>query len=347
MLPHALLSLAVAAGGPHGPGDPPAPGDREMLVDLGFDASVMSELLDREIVSHAPGESTKKELAISVAMLVRAPLETMIAMARSGRLVELDPDVQSVGKLTGGETDAVTMLQVHFDRRDRDEVIRFLDVEPGDELNLSPAEIDRFAALGRRFDSKRARRQPAAADAVAKAYRQVLVTRCRAYQDRGVDGITPYARGDDEDLFAGRELQGMISAEAWLPRRFADLHAMMQVAPAAAPPGIEQDTLLVSRSVESRPTFILAHRTLHATDDVAIVVERQFYVGHSYNVLQTIFGFVPAGESTLVFCASRTSTDQVAGLSRRIAHRVGRGRMRDAIVEHMKRIRAEAERSAG
>ncbi|MGH9361355.1 MAG: hypothetical protein ACRD2T_05515, partial [Thermoanaerobaculia bacterium] len=53
---------------------------------------------------------------------------------------------------------------------------------------------------------------------------------------------------------------------------------------------ISKDFLWVKQRVEGRPAFILAHRLFYRVGDGALMAERQFYAGHSYNSLQIFVG---------------------------------------------------------
>ena len=72
----------------------------------------------------------------------------------------------------------------------------------------------------------------------------------------------------------------------------------------------------------------------------AIMVERQFYVGHSYNSLQTITGCIAVPGGSLVFHSNHTSTDQVAGFGSGLRHSIGRDQMRDETFAGFEQLRA-------
>ena len=79
-------------------------------------------------------------------------------------------------------------------------------------------------------------------------------------------------------------------------------------------------------------------------EEYVVEVYREFYVGHSYNSLHIVVGVFSVKEGTLVFYANRTSTDQVAGFGGGLKRNIGRGMMRDDVVEHLDAIRQFAER---
>jgi hypothetical protein len=87
---------------------------------------------------------------------------------------------------------------------------------------------------------------------------------------------------------------------------------------------LEHEFLWIKQRVQDRPTFVLSHRVRCLQGGMAFVAERQFYVGQSYNALQILVAFVPAGDRTIVAYLNRTSTDQVAGFMKGTRHTMGR-----------------------
>jgi hypothetical protein len=65
--------------------------------------------------------------------------------------------------------------------------------------------------------------------------------------------------------------------------------------------------------------------------------------GHTYNAAQIYFGVLPFKEGVMVFYLNRTYTDKVSGWGSSLKHRIGRGRVRDAVVTTFERLRAEVQ----
>ncbi len=74
------------------------------------------------------------------------------------------------------------------------EIDKLLAVKPGSDFNLSAAEMDRFAALRKKF-GKGCSKDAACSKAVADEYRSVLEGRLKAYQAGGLAAIAGYTRG--------------------------------------------------------------------------------------------------------------------------------------------------------
>jgi hypothetical protein len=111
--------------------------------------------------------------------------------------------------------------------------------------------------------------------------------------------------------------------------------------PAKPVAGVENRFSWIKRQVENRPTFILAHRSSIENTNAALMVEEQFYVGHSYNANLMVAGALEVKGGSLIFYVNRTFTDQVAGFGSGLKHSVGRAQMLDQIADNLKRARAQ------
>ena len=70
---------------------------------------------------------------------------------------------------------------------------------------------------------------------------------------------------------------------------------------------------------------------LFRDEHLVLRIERQFYVGQSYNSLQITIGLFPSGDKTTLFYLNRTSTDQVAGFMSGARQSVGRNMMEEEV----------------
>ena len=114
--------------------------------------------------------------------------------------------------------------------------------------------------------------------------------------------------------------------------------------PADPLPDMEHRFYWFKKTVEDRPTFILAHRAERRAANAALLTEEQFYVGHSYNANFIAGGCLEVQGGTLVFYVNRTFTDQVAGFGSGLKHGIGRGRMLSEVATNLKRIRDQLQK---
>ncbi|MCW5617965.1 MAG: hypothetical protein KIS65_01945, partial [Nitrosomonas sp.] len=91
--------------------------------------------------------------------------------------------------------------------------------------------------------------------------------------------------------------------------------------------------------VDDRPTAILSHRIMMASDTASVIATRQFYVGHSYNSSHLIVGCLPYRDGSVVFYTHRTSTDQVAGLGNTLKRSIGREHKKERMIQNLEGLR--------
>lgn len=334
-----LLASVVSGAGPA----QPAASAEKLFQTLGFTAKEQEGLRRGEIVSHGVKELSDKELAITMAVLVPASLTNLLEYARSGKAIEINREVLSHGELGAGGSgndDTKAFQEAGFTLSESDEVHDLFEVEPGSKFNLSQTELQRFADLRKRFQVKGCEKDPACTDAVRAGLRDMLRDRLKAYQERGLSGIEPYARGGGKTADPGEELRNATNAAQFLAHEYPQIFDAFLNYPKGDQSGIESRFLWLKQSIQDRPTFILAHRVLCERDGMAFAAERQFYVGQSYNSLQILYGLLPMGAKTLVIYLNRTSTDQVAGVMTGTRHSVGRKIMEKEVRKYFEEVLA-------
>jgi hypothetical protein len=336
-----VLSLAVAVAR----ADPAPFTIDEAAGCLGLSPKQMAEARGGKIVSGDFPELTDKELAIAVAMVVDGPIAEVAEAVRSSSMFELNPNVLSFGDLGDGDPSAAGFEAVEFTADERSEIRGLLDAEPGSEFNLSMPEIRRFESLRERLPPN-CERDPECATVVVEEYRGVLLERLRAYHEGGTNAVAPYAREGGETADPAQELRTAAQACVLLEQRFPELQRALVEYPRYAVEGVESRFHWVKQRVRGRPAFVLQHRMLFARPDALLGVERDFYVGHSFNSLLVMGGALPLENRTMVFYVNRTSTDQVAGFAKATRHSLGRKHLREQVIEDLERIRAEFESGA-
>ena len=99
-------------------------------------------------------------------------------------------------------------------------------------------------------------------------------------------------------------------------------------------------------SIEGKATYILTH--LMATPDGAAyaLARRQYYASTSYNGEQSVAGFLPFSDGTVVVLASHVFTDQVAGFGGSMKRSIGSSVMARKMREISKRAGRKSARKA-
>jgi hypothetical protein len=339
-----MVGGTAALAAPPEAGDAPAiPAAPVLLRELGFADGAWAELVDGEVLSEHPEESASNELAVTAAILVAAPVPAVMALARSGRLVGLQEDVTAWSMLSAAEdADDSGLAVVRLTAADLEELEHLVGPEAWENVNLAPREHHALrevaTALGPGVPEGEARR------AVGEAYRGLLADRLVAYRRGGPEAIAPYLREGDELARPAAELASAAAATTVLARCAPGFHRAFVAYPRAVPAAgaVEHRFLVIRRTVEDRPTFILAHHALLERSGLGLLAERQLYVGHSYNSAQSVFVVLATPKGTLVVCETRSATDQVTGLRRPVAKRLGRRRLAGAVKAHLRAIRAAA-----
>lgn len=312
---------------------------------LGLSAQQLADVRAGKVVSTDFRELTDKELAITIALLVDRPIADIADAVRSGKLLEWDPNVIRFKALGDREPADADFADAEFTKGQASEVRKLLAAKPGSEFNLSATEIERFASLRQRFTGP-CDRDPACSAAVTEEYRRVLLARLRAYRDRGTDAVAPYAREGGKVASPGEELRTAVHGCDAVQKHLPEVYRAFVEYPRARSEGVESRYFWVEQNVQDRPDFALVHRMLYQRPDAFLGIERQFYVGHSYNSLMIMAGCLPMGSQTLVFYVNRTSTDLVAGFAKDTRHLLGRKRMRAEVIASLEAMRAKFESKA-
>ncbi len=78
--------------------------------------------------------------------------------------------------------------------------------------------------------------------------------------------------------------------------------------------------------------------------ELALHVERHFFVAHAYNSSQTLTGAFPWGTGTLLFTLARVSTDLVTGIGGDVKRALGRRQLRTDLGGRLDRLRGAVAR---
>ena len=293
----------------------------DQVFALGFEPGQKGAFEKGEVISSGFKELSDKELALIMAVMVPAPLDKVVEFSRSGESMNVNKDILAHGTLQGDDIQGFLAGAKH----EGAEIDKLLAVKPGSDFNLSAAEMDRFAALRKKF-SKGCSKDATCSKAVADEYRSVLEGRLKAYQAGGLAAIEGYTRGS-KSAQPSEELKKAAESLALTKQAYPELYNAIVNYPKGDQSNLESSFMWLKQNVQDRPTFILSHRMLYQDAELVFRVERQFYVGQSYNSLQIVVGLFPAGDKTTMFYLNRTSTDQVAGFMSGTRHSIGRKMM--------------------
>ena len=309
---------------------------RRAGANLGFEESDLDKLAQGEIVSRDLQEDSKKELALAVAMVVKAPFGEVFDWLQKRAIDDVDETILSHGVLPDGAVSAESFASLSFEPGELD---KLLLVEPGSDFNLSQPEIAKLQGIAKANESAPIAKQQ---EAIAQAYREILSQRVDAYRQGGLAGIAPYTRGGDEAQ-PGKELGLAVEEMKYIEEGAPTFYHAFKNFPADAKPSMESQFTWQIQSIQDRPTVVLVHRMIERHEDYAVAGRREYFVGQSFNSLQIIAGAFSYGEDTLIFYTNRTFTDQVAGFGSGTKHTIGRKMMLGEVVKLFESIRASFE----
>ncbi|TAN70170.1 MAG: hypothetical protein EPN17_06460 [Methylobacter sp.] len=317
------------------------PSSQQVLQNFGIGAAQIAQLDRGEIVAYEVSETSQKELAIGVAMVLPVALPRIVDYIKRGNLGSTESNIIASGSLANN-ADINSFKKFAFTDKQIDEAKAFLEAEPDDEFNLSKSELDGIKSLQAGLEDADNKTLLKAAN---QKYREILLQRLSAYRKNGLSGIAAYSRDNGSADPAAELRNDAINSKAW-SQYFPELQQAWLNYPAALPPNTTEQFLWVNRNVEDRPTAILNHRIMVTSETGGIIISRQFYVGHSYNSSHVVAGGLPYKDGTLVFYSTRSSTDQVAGMGSSLKHSIGREQMKKEMIKRLQRLNKDLMRKA-
>jgi hypothetical protein len=319
--------------------DSPATEEGQTLDVRRLSPEQRRRLLDGDTIAYQVLETTETEIGAGVAMYLAVPLARAAEVLTSPDVVLKDPSITAWGLIPARAT-AAAFRGFKLTGGEQGEARETLEAEVGLRFNLTLAESETFRA---------ARAAPGCCDragtieTATAQWRMLLLRRAEAFQSRGLDGVAPYARrGGTSDPAA---LLRVAAGDARIVAPFAPRlgEALLRYPADQSPTSISQ-LYWVKRQVQGRPTPILLHHLVEVTSALAVYVERQFYVAHTYNASQILCAAVPYEDGVVILSSNRVSTDQVGGFGGDMKRMIGRRQLRAEIVKRFDRIRAALAR---
>lgn len=298
---HPLLAVCAALLGAGTAGAEP-PTAQELLKRLGIPEAAAREALDGSFVSHSLEPSNERELTAGFVFVVPGitPGELM-PMLNEGLVDRVDPNVVATA-FVGNPATAAEFAKLDLRPDPGKQARAFASAKPGSDLNLSSDEIAAFQQL-----------DGGNVAAVEKQVRAMLLARMQSYQQQGLAGLAPYARGGQDSRSPADDLRSASNAAKVLREEMPNAHQLMLAYPKGKPGDIQETFRWQQILAHGEPTLILAHNFALPDGDAWVVVQRQLYVSTGYNCEQAVAAFLPIQDGTAVFYANRTSTDQVTG----------------------------------
>jgi hypothetical protein len=294
----------------------------EIMKELKLSDTDQENVRQGEIVDWSPPEGSDRELALGMVFLVKAKKEDLFENYRKAMVLR-DVSVITAHGTIAGEGSMTDLAGVELKPNAKKEAKRYLNVEPGDELNLDAKEIAAFHAL-----KSAGKDGQVPVKKVEELIRQGLLARYQTYHKQGLAGIAPYERGGKDQRRAGDELllstKQLSGVAKHLPVFYNFLLNYPNGLPKEEAKNLEEFFYWLNIDIFGRPTYVLVHRMLYHVGDAAFAVERQYYASHDYNSMLQGIAALPTKEGMFLFYVGRVSTDQVAGFTSAALHPVSR-----------------------
>jgi hypothetical protein len=298
---------------------------REILAETPFNREQIQGVLDGKLVTSDVVEVSERELGGAVACLVPTGRKGSLEFARNNRVTMPDEYKDIAGPIDPEDIEG-SLAALNLGGSER-EARRYLEIEPGFDINLSKEEIAAFRALAPTKGEELA--------AVEAKLREVFAQRIRSYRARGLDGIAPFARGDVKAKGGSPagDLRGATDAAGAFHKLMPEYYEALLAYPKGNVPNGREFLFWSRIQVLGRPVFMLHQRLTAATEHAEIVLERQFYASHFLNVGQVLIGLLPVQEGTLAFYVNRTWVDKWHGFGTGTKRAVGKKIVRDVIMD--------------
>ena len=317
------------------------PTAEELLQALQLSDNDQQNIREGKIVTWSTTEGSDRELALGMALLAKTKPEKLVPLFREAAAFKNVSSITGYGKIEGEGT-VTDFAGVKLAPNGEKEARRYLEAEPGDDLNLDVKEIASFRAL------KAASKDGAVSIPKVEALiREGLLARYQAYHAKGLAGIAPYARKSGRQTLASDELSIATKQSKLVAKYLPSVYNALLNYPAIKfkeADEIEEQFFWVTIEVFGRPTYVLSHRLRFRIDEAFVIVDRHYYASHDYNALQQGAVALPTKDDTVVTYLSRVSTDQVAGFGSSAKHPVSRALMGPYLKDLLEALRAKAEK---
>lgn len=327
----ALMTIVLCAGRAAA-----VPAAVDVLSTMGFSPEQQQQVLAGQLISITLQETSDRELAVGMSILVKEPPNELEAFFKSGAGYQEGPNTTAYAPISrAGELSDFS--RIALTPGGAGEAERYLKAAAGEDLNLSPQEIVAFHALNAQVAGGADPQQ-----VVTDQVQQNLRARYLAYRTQGLAGIAPYARSGR--LYEPANDLRKATAAAIVMQQYArDLAALLAQYPQAEPQGFQESFFWVNYAMERRPNFALVHRMVQQLGPHAYVLaSRQYYAARDYNAVQELGGMLSVQEGTLVVYLNRTSTDQVAGLGSSLKHAIGRKNVGGPLAHMFETVQTQA-----
>ncbi len=303
------------------------PTPQALFTQIGINQKDIQLINQGETVLFNVTSNIETELTAGVIIYVPATPIQVSALIKKDGLASLDPLAISGGVTPLNAFSLNTLNSFNFAQGSTEEH-DFLNATPGEQFNFSPEE----------YQSIKAQASTQSLNA-SDIYRQLLWQRWQSYRHLGLKGIASYDRGNNRLINPGTDLTTAALAHDIASDYFPEVFkAWLNYPTANLPKGVEESYTWSNRLVQSRPSAILTHRFIISEPNGELILGRQFYSGHSFNVNQLTITCLPYRDGAILFYTNRNFTDQVIGFGSALKHLIGNNLAQNQVVDLLKTL---------
>ena len=296
------------------------PSPQALLTQLGISQNDITRLNAGEVVLFNVANGGETELTAGVIIYLNATPAQIIALIKKDGLASLDPLALSGGGIPLN-THSDTLNGFGF-KPGTPEENDFLTATPGEQFNFSTEEYQLINSQNASQTSN-----------TSEMYRQLLWKRLQSYRQLGVKGIAPYDRGNNILVNPSKDLAVAAEAHDLVSDYYPDIFKAWRDYPNyKLPNGVEESYTWSNRLVQGRPSAMLTHRFILSDKHGELMLGRQFYSEHSFNVNQLTITCLPYMKGALLFYTNRNFTDQVGGFGSGIKRLIGNNLAQEQVV---------------
>jgi hypothetical protein len=275
-------------------------------------------------------ELTDTSIALSMALYVKASYENVLKDIKKSANTLSDYEHALLIHIDDTQNLKPYIKKVVFTNEEIKEAKKLFDLNTKDKFNLSDNEIELL--------KKRTKNKDADINIASSFYQDVLEKRLKQYIKHGIQGIENYSHlKEDTSTIIGMEKSSSFlkTFQKFLPSLYDDYMDY----PKTTSKNTKQNFFIIKDKLEDRPTFILKHQLSQEKKQMFIVAERQFYISHDLDAIQTQIICLPYKDGTLIALSSQSFTPKVSGFARGVAVKVGRRMMEKEILPMFESIR--------
>jgi len=308
---------------------------QDVMRKLGCSDDEMEQVAQGKLLKKTLESSHERELAVVFAILVKSSPEQIRDKYFSMKYKQkYDKQVTKVGFLSNDNVFQSDFDGLTLETNGEAMAKELADAVPGSDLNLSKEEMASFNAL-QDNDGNSALLQKA-----ETKLREMLFARVKSYQEKGLNGILPYARTKGKNYKPGEDLLTTLEMSKVTKGEAPSFYQALANYPRDRPEGLDEKFSWIDFNIEATgPTVSLSHRLGMMENGVYVFAERIFYNLKGYNSVQGIGGAFPCDEGTFVVYSSKTSTDQVAGFGGAAKRAIGARVMGNILAQLLERYR--------